>query len=42
MHKGDKILMVVPPQLGFAEKGVPELVPPDSKLVYIIEMMDVI
>jgi len=42
MHEGEKILMVSPPELAFAEKGVPELVPPHSKLVYIVELMKVL
>lgn len=42
MHEGEKILMVVPPEMAYAEKGVPELVPPHSKLVYIMELMKVL
>lgn len=42
MHDKEKILMVVPPELAYAEKGVPELIPPNSQLVYIIEMMKIL
>ena len=42
MHEGDKILMLSPSEMAFAEKGVPELVPPHSKLVYILELMKVL
>jgi FKBP-type peptidyl-prolyl cis-trans isomerase len=41
MRDKEKILMVVPPELGYAEKGVPEMVPPNSKLIYLIEMMKI-
>lgn len=41
MRKGEKVLMVVPAELAYAEKGVPELVPANAKLVFIIELMDV-
>lgn len=42
MKKGEKYLVVSPAELAFAEKGVPELVPPNSKLVFILEMMNII
>lgn len=42
MKKGEKYLVVSPAELAYAEKGVPELVPPNSKLVFILEMMNII
>lgn len=42
MRKGEKYLVVSPSELAYAEKGVPELVPPNSKLVFILEMMNII
>ncbi len=42
MKKGEKYLIVSPAELAYAEKGVPELVPPNSKLVFIMEMMNIL
>lgn len=42
LRKGEKVLVIVPSEMAYAEKGVPELVPPHSKLVYIIEMMNIL
>lgn len=42
MREGEKILMISPPEMAYAEKGVPELVAPNSKLVFIIELMNVL
>jgi FKBP-type peptidyl-prolyl cis-trans isomerase len=42
MREGEKILIVVPPKMGFAEKGIPELVPPNSTLVFVMELMKVL
>lgn len=42
MKEGEKVLMYVPAKLAYAEKGIPELVPPGADVVFIIEMMDVL
>lgn len=42
MHEGEKILMVAPPEMAYAEKGVPEMVPPNSTLVFVMELMKVL
>ncbi len=41
MKKGDKVILVVPPSLAYGEQGVPELVPPNSTLVYYLELINV-
>lgn len=41
MRKGEKAIVVVPPQLGYGEAGIPELVPPNATLVYMLELIDV-
>ena len=41
MHKGDKVILVVPPDLAYGEEGIPELVPSNSTLVYQLELLDV-
>ncbi|XP_057805616.1 peptidyl-prolyl cis-trans isomerase FKBP43-like [Salvia miltiorrhiza] len=41
MHVGDKRRLIVPPSMGFGDHGVGENVPPDSWLVYDVELAGV-
>ena len=38
MRKGEKVLIIAPSATCYGNKGVPELVPPNSDLVYILEL----
>lgn len=40
MRKGEKILILAPAATCYGSKGVPELVPPNSDLIYILELKD--
>jgi peptidylprolyl isomerase len=42
MRPGGKRRLVVPPQLGYGEQGIPPLVPPNATLVFDIELLRVI
>lgn len=42
MHEGEKVLVLAPAAACYGSKGVPELVPPNSDLVYILELKNVI
>lgn len=39
--KGDKGILIVPPSLGYGENGVPGMIPPNTTLIFEIEIMDV-
>lgn len=40
MSKGEKRLAVIPPELGYGSQGYPGIIPPDSFLVFEIELID--
>lgn len=42
MQEGDKWQLVVPPQLAYAEKGAPPVIPPNSALVFEVELLEVL
>jgi FKBP-type peptidyl-prolyl cis-trans isomerase len=41
MHQGEKIMILAPAVACYGSKGVPELVPPNSDLIYLIELKEV-
>lgn len=41
MHKGEKYLIRAPAAACYGSRGVPELVPPNSNLVYLVELKEV-
>jgi len=40
MRPGGKRLLRVPPALGYGARGVQDLVPPDTPLIFIIDLID--
>jgi FKBP-type peptidyl-prolyl cis-trans isomerase len=40
MKKGEKRLLIVPPALGYGERGYRSAIPPNSFLVYEVELLD--
>ncbi|MEJ0023060.1 MAG: FKBP-type peptidyl-prolyl cis-trans isomerase [Alphaproteobacteria bacterium] len=39
MHPGEEIRLVIPPQLGYGEDGSPPDIPPNSVLVFRVELL---
>ena len=40
MHRGEKWLLIVPPELGYGSRGNPPTVPRNATLVFEIELLD--
>jgi FKBP-type peptidyl-prolyl cis-trans isomerase len=41
LRVGDQAILVIPGKLGYGPKGVPNAIPPDATLIFIVEVVDV-
>ncbi len=41
LRVGDQAILVIPGRLAYGPKGIPNVIPPDATLIFIIEVIDV-
>jgi FKBP-type peptidyl-prolyl cis-trans isomerase FkpA len=41
LHVGDHAILVIPGKLAYGPQGVPDVIPPDATLIFVIEVVDV-
>jgi peptidylprolyl isomerase len=37
---GDHAILVIPGKLAYGQKGIPDVIPPDATLIFVIEVVD--
>jgi FKBP-type peptidyl-prolyl cis-trans isomerase FkpA len=41
LHVGDHAILMIPGKLAYGLKGIPNVIPPDATLIFIVEVVDV-
>jgi FKBP-type peptidyl-prolyl cis-trans isomerase len=41
MRAGDKVRLKIPPEMGYGEHGVQTIIPPNSTLIFEVELLEV-
>lgn len=41
MSVGDQVILFIPPHLAYGEQGIPNLIPPNSELIFELELVDI-
>ena len=41
LRVGDQAILVIPGKLAYGPKGVPDVIPPDATLIFVVEVLDV-
>jgi FKBP-type peptidyl-prolyl cis-trans isomerase len=41
MRVGDKVRLTIPPELGYGSRGAGRVIPPDSTLIFEVELLDI-
>ena len=41
LHIGDHAIMVLPPEIAYGAKGVSDVIPPNSTLIFLVEILDI-
>ena len=41
LRVGDHAILVIPGKLAYGPKGIPDAIPPDATLIFLIEVVDV-
>jgi peptidylprolyl isomerase len=42
MSVGDKITLLIPSHLAYGERGIPNVIPPGSDLIFTLELVEIV